>query len=82
MKDPDCELHVRLRSNLFGFFLYFQIVEMLVHIDCAGCETKIKKALRKLKGIYTYEEPHNHHDDLNNVYILITNLKLILNRCI
>lgn len=28
-----------------------QLVEMAVHMDCPGCETKIKKALRKLKGI-------------------------------
>ncbi|KAF3452103.1 hypothetical protein FNV43_RR08200 [Rhamnella rubrinervis] len=24
---------------------------MLVHMDCTGCETKIKKALRKLEGV-------------------------------
>ncbi|XP_041026830.1 heavy metal-associated isoprenylated plant protein 28-like isoform X2 [Juglans microcarpa x Juglans regia] len=27
------------------------IVEMIVHMDCAGCESKIKKALRKLDGV-------------------------------
>ncbi|KAH7544967.1 hypothetical protein FEM48_Zijuj01G0042300 [Ziziphus jujuba var. spinosa] len=27
------------------------VVEMAVHMDCPGCETKIKKALRKLKGV-------------------------------
>ncbi|XP_042945536.1 heavy metal-associated isoprenylated plant protein 28-like [Carya illinoinensis] len=27
------------------------IVEMIVHMDCAGCERKIKKALRKLDGV-------------------------------
>ncbi|KAJ7947083.1 Heavy metal-associated isoprenylated plant protein [Quillaja saponaria] len=27
------------------------IVEMSVHMDCAGCESKIKKALRKLDGV-------------------------------
>ncbi|KAI4306391.1 hypothetical protein L6164_029672 [Bauhinia variegata] len=27
------------------------IVEMCVHMDCAGCETKIKKALQKLPGV-------------------------------
>ncbi|XP_058092326.1 heavy metal-associated isoprenylated plant protein 28-like [Magnolia sinica] len=27
------------------------IVEMRVHMDCAGCESKIKKALQKLEGI-------------------------------
>lgn len=37
-----------------GFeFLALQIVEMIVHMDCPGCETKIKKALSKLKGIFT-----------------------------
>ncbi|GAV81349.1 HMA domain-containing protein [Cephalotus follicularis] len=27
------------------------IVEMRVHMDCAGCERKIKRALQKLKGV-------------------------------
>ncbi|XP_027109673.1 heavy metal-associated isoprenylated plant protein 29-like [Coffea arabica] len=27
------------------------IVEMRVHMDCPGCESKIKKALRKLDGV-------------------------------
>ncbi|KAJ8761371.1 hypothetical protein K2173_001501 [Erythroxylum novogranatense] len=27
------------------------LMEMRVHMDCAGCETKIKKALHKLKGV-------------------------------
>ncbi|MED6108808.1 hypothetical protein PIB30_027632 [Stylosanthes scabra] len=27
------------------------IVEMCVHMDCPGCETKIKKALKKLPGV-------------------------------
>ncbi|KAL6282453.1 hypothetical protein ACE6H2_013382 [Prunus campanulata] len=27
------------------------IVELIVHMDCAGCETKIRKALKKLKGV-------------------------------
>ncbi|KAK9267197.1 hypothetical protein L1049_009617 [Liquidambar formosana] len=27
------------------------IVEMRVHMDCAGCESKIKKALQKLDGV-------------------------------
>ncbi|KAG5058118.1 hypothetical protein GLYMA_05G157900v4 [Glycine max] len=27
------------------------IVEMCVHMDCPGCETKIKKALKKLRGV-------------------------------
>ncbi|KAL6333303.1 hypothetical protein AAG906_028486 [Vitis piasezkii] len=27
------------------------IVEMRVHMDCAGCESKIRKALQKLDGI-------------------------------
>ncbi|KAK9150515.1 hypothetical protein Syun_008824 [Stephania yunnanensis] len=27
------------------------IVEMRVHVDCAGCESKIKKALHKIKGV-------------------------------
>ncbi|XP_021907774.1 heavy metal-associated isoprenylated plant protein 28 isoform X2 [Carica papaya] len=28
------------------------IVEMRVHMDCAGCESKIRKALQKLDGIH------------------------------
>ncbi|XP_061372641.1 heavy metal-associated isoprenylated plant protein 28-like [Gastrolobium bilobum] len=27
------------------------IVEMCVHMDCAGCENKIRKALKKLRGV-------------------------------
>ncbi|XP_010277033.1 PREDICTED: heavy metal-associated isoprenylated plant protein 22-like [Nelumbo nucifera] len=27
------------------------ITEMRVHMDCAGCECKIRKALKKLKGV-------------------------------
>ncbi|XP_073299153.1 heavy metal-associated isoprenylated plant protein 29-like [Primulina huaijiensis] len=27
------------------------IVEMRVHMDCPGCETRIKKALSKIKGV-------------------------------
>ncbi|KAF2305295.1 hypothetical protein GH714_003528 [Hevea brasiliensis] len=27
------------------------ITEMRVHMDCAGCEAKIKKALQKLNGV-------------------------------
>ncbi|XP_015958056.1 heavy metal-associated isoprenylated plant protein 28 isoform X1 [Arachis duranensis] len=27
------------------------IVEMCVHMDCPGCESKIKKALKKLPGV-------------------------------
>lgn len=27
---------------------------MRVHMDCAGCETKIKKALQKLDGTYPF----------------------------
>ncbi|XP_074558101.1 heavy metal-associated isoprenylated plant protein 28-like [Curcuma longa] len=27
------------------------IVEMCVHMDCAGCESKIRKALQKLEGV-------------------------------
>ncbi|XP_064944230.1 heavy metal-associated isoprenylated plant protein 28-like isoform X1 [Musa acuminata AAA Group] len=28
-----------------------QIVEMCVHMDCSGCENKIRKALSKLQGV-------------------------------
>ncbi|KAG6521079.1 heavy metal-associated isoprenylated plant protein 28-like [Zingiber officinale] len=28
------------------------IVEMLVHMDCSGCESKIRKALLKLDGVH------------------------------
>ncbi|KAJ7981576.1 Heavy metal-associated isoprenylated plant protein [Quillaja saponaria] len=27
------------------------IIEMRVHMDCAGCESKVKNALEKLKGV-------------------------------
>ncbi|XP_072968132.1 heavy metal-associated isoprenylated plant protein 28-like [Typha angustifolia] len=27
------------------------IVEMCVHMDCAGCESKIRKAIQKLEGV-------------------------------
>ncbi|KAJ6377283.1 hypothetical protein OIU76_026288 [Salix suchowensis] len=29
----------------------FQITEMRVHMDCAGCETNIRKAIQKLDGV-------------------------------
>ncbi|WOL08234.1 heavy metal-associated isoprenylated plant protein 20-like [Canna indica] len=29
-----------------------QIVEMSVHMDCSGCESKIRKALKKLHGVH------------------------------
>ncbi|XP_057419824.1 heavy metal-associated isoprenylated plant protein 28-like [Lotus japonicus] len=31
------------------------IVEMCVHMDCAGCENKIRKALTKLRGVDSVE---------------------------
>ncbi|KAK1275084.1 hypothetical protein QJS04_geneDACA000844 [Acorus gramineus] len=31
------------------------IIEMCVHMDCAGCESKIKKALQKLEGVDSIE---------------------------
>ncbi|KAI3465825.1 hypothetical protein Pfo_022488 [Paulownia fortunei] len=40
--------------HLFGCFTIFllkRITEMRVHMDCAGCESKIKKALQKVKGV-------------------------------
>ncbi|KAJ6855875.1 hypothetical protein NC651_040485 [Populus alba x Populus x berolinensis] len=27
------------------------IIEMRVHMDCAGCESKVKNALEKVKGV-------------------------------
>ncbi|KAF5742339.1 heavy metal-associated isoprenylated plant protein 26-like [Tripterygium wilfordii] len=32
-------------------FLNMTITELRVHMDCAGCETKIKKALKKIRGV-------------------------------
>ncbi|KAL5573707.1 hypothetical protein UlMin_023304 [Ulmus minor] len=29
----------------------FQIIEMRVHMDCAGCQSKVKSALEKIKGV-------------------------------
>ncbi|CAL9093993.1 unnamed protein product [Musa acuminata var. zebrina] len=34
---------------------YGQMVEMWVHIDCPGCENKIRKALSKLQGVDAVE---------------------------
>jgi hypothetical protein len=34
--------------------LMFQITEMKVYMDCAGCETKIRKAIQKLDGASHY----------------------------
>nr|XP_043619339.1 heavy metal-associated isoprenylated plant protein 28 [Erigeron canadensis] len=31
------------------------IIEMRVHIDCPGCENKIRKALQRLKGVENVE---------------------------
>ncbi|XP_020099032.1 heavy metal-associated isoprenylated plant protein 28-like isoform X2 [Ananas comosus] len=31
------------------------IVEICVHMDCAGCESKIRKAIRKLEGVDSVE---------------------------
>ncbi|XP_020524267.1 heavy metal-associated isoprenylated plant protein 45 isoform X3 [Amborella trichopoda] len=31
------------------------IVELLVHMDCIGCEKKIRKAISKLEGVGSYE---------------------------
>ncbi|RWW31913.1 hypothetical protein BHE74_00026168 [Ensete ventricosum] len=31
------------------------MVEMWVHMDCSGCENKIRKALSKLKGVHDVE---------------------------
>ncbi|WOL11027.1 heavy metal-associated isoprenylated plant protein 20-like [Canna indica] len=31
------------------------IVELCVHMDCAGCESKIRKALQKLEGVDSVE---------------------------
>lgn len=49
-----------INNNSYGLFMFnyssfffscvLQIVEMCVHMDCPGCETKIKKALKKLRG--------------------------------
>ena len=36
------------------FVLMFQITEMKVYMDCAGCETKIRKAIQKLDGTSNY----------------------------
>ncbi|KAG6658045.1 hypothetical protein CIPAW_04G132600, partial [Carya illinoinensis] len=39
---------VYLQSDLFLFNL---TIEMRVHMDCAGCESKVKDTLLKLKGV-------------------------------
>ncbi|XP_024967673.1 heavy metal-associated isoprenylated plant protein 28 [Cynara cardunculus var. scolymus] len=31
------------------------IIELQVHVDCAGCENKIRKSLQKLKGVENVE---------------------------
>ncbi|KAK9221672.1 hypothetical protein WN944_010100 [Citrus x changshan-huyou] len=31
--------------------IFSQITEMRVHMDCAGCESKVKSSLKKLKGV-------------------------------
>ncbi|CAD5188366.1 heavy metal-associated isoprenylated plant protein 28-like [Musa acuminata AAA Group] len=31
------------------------IIEMCVHMDCSGCESKIRKALLKLEGVHDVE---------------------------
>lgn len=35
-----------------AWFITCQIVEMCVHMCCAGCEKKIRKAVEKLEGAY------------------------------
>lgn len=39
---------------MISFCFYPQIIEMRVHMDCPGCENKVREALQKLKGTHTY----------------------------
>lgn len=39
-----------IKAN-FWVFDTVQAIELIVNLDCAGCESKIKKTLKKLKGI-------------------------------
>lgn len=44
---------------------------MRVHMDCPGCENKVKSALQKLKGIpYMYKNIFCNH----KLYVTITNV--------
>ena len=38
--------------HVFGgdFLLLFKVVELLVDMDCQGCETKVRRAISKLSG--------------------------------
>jgi copper chaperone CopZ len=40
---------------IFFILSSIQIVEMCVHMDCQGCERKIKKALQKIEGVQGIE---------------------------
>ena len=47
-------MHIMMLINIsffLSFFFFNQIIEMRVHMDCAGCQSKVKSKLEKLKGI-------------------------------
>lgn len=50
------ELHI---ITFNSFFDLIQIIEMRVHMDCPGCESKVRTALEKLKGTFSYTYIHN-----------------------
>lgn len=56
-----------------------QTVEMRVHMDCPGCESKVRSALQKLKGICT--PPNwvwcNVFSLIFNFFCLIDNIKKV-----
>jgi hypothetical protein len=35
----------------------FQTVELLVRMDCEGCERRVKKALEDMKGAFSVRRP-------------------------
>ncbi|KAF8409042.1 hypothetical protein HHK36_005114 [Tetracentron sinense] len=45
-----CYISDSLEKKDFSIF-FMTMVEMRVHMDCAGCESKIKKALQKIDGV-------------------------------
>lgn len=51
-----------------------QIIEMRVHMDCAGCESKVRKTLQKMKGIYIYKQKVNEpwfcHISISSLYLM------------
>ena len=51
------------------FFCCLKVVELLVDMDCQGCEKKVRRAISKLDGKKTYEETKLYMD-LSRIQIL------------